>query len=1337
MNEQTNPAQAHAMSFDGVHAQLRDRISRYPSDLDNVLDSVVVSEINALHAAANRDDQFALNAVLGHLYALRAARQSTAPQAHHDRAYSYLYLCHVASNPSAIPAEMAELVGLSADPRQQLSAGGDFLMAAHEFSDLTCARASIHILSAAISQLPMNAELANPMSWLSIAHVFVHRATGEMADVDEEVRFAAGAVAVTPAGSEERLRFAANLLASYEHHFKHSGDVDDLHRAIAVGEHVLSELPGPVGERARLLAVLATVYQLRSENGGDRTDLDKVIATRLAAIEASEESDPEYAARIVALSASYWDRYKSSNIVDDLEQAISYGEVALHNDPGPEDLLRSLSNLSVYYRTRFDDTHDPDLLNGAILTIELGLRSAPPGTADWVRLHGNLAAFYAERISLSGALADADRAIIHAQIAYHNTHPDHPDKERRLASLAICYRHRFDMTSQREDIDTCVVLTQQWCAASTEPEAAGERASQLAFELSRRFHVFDDRTDIDRAVEIHRFLVEVSTEDGDRAKHQVHLASVLRERFERYNDHNDSDEAVATASRAVPIAPEGEIRAAALGALASAYGARYQRRGARTDLDHAIEFGRQQLLLLDNSDPMYPTAVSNHARSLFNRYELSGAAIDLNESIARLERAVAVGGGSRPRRRGEVLALARGLRGRALRRDSVAGDLDRAIALLRAVVTETAPDDRELPTYLDALANALSQRFGSDSDSDRTDIDEAIELQVRASNHAHGRHRGQLLNNLANSFFRRFDRFAERSDLDNAIALCEATINPGYPTEGSVSMLAQLYSARIAAGGAPPAQSRFDDLVSRAEPNATQVPETRLLRAFRVGRLAVALDDHRTAARLLDCAIAQIPETISREITGADQDFRVSGYESLVAESIEAHCNTGDILGAVRIAEFGRCIALGRNIDILDDLSQLAGTHPDLAQELTAVRTALTSPENALADGKLDPVAHRAALWQEHDHLIRRIQASGYPEFGTLPPVERLMSDLPGPVVIVAAGQQSGHAIVLSANQPPQYVRVFGLTHDVARRHAVNLAVAQYVIATGGGIEELHTAVRKALAWLWDTVALAVVRSINLNLVGSSNGPPPRVWWMPVGVMSLLPIHAAAPPGRAGVLDAVISSYTPTLRALRHYHARPHSKKRRLLAVQVANASGLRPLPFTATESIWLRKLFADIMVLSDEQATKAQVLTLLPDATWVHMSCHATADILTPSRSGLNLCDGLLALPEISNLRLEQAEIIFLSACSTAQHGVLQADEIFTLGTAFHMAGFRHVISSQWPLFDQVASVAAHAFYTAMPSTLSNADTAASVLNKVVRRLRSEAPERPELWASFVHSGP
>ena len=88
-------------------------------------------------------------------------------------------------------------------------------------------------------------------------------------------------------------------------------------------------------------------------------------------------------------------------------------------------------------------------------------------------------------------------------------------------------------------------------------------------------------------------------------------------------------------------------------------------------------------------------------------------------------------------------------------------------------------------------------------------------------------------------------------------------------------------------------------------------------------------------------------------------------------------------------------------------------------------------------------------------------------------------------------------------------------------------------------------AIHQVLAWLWDTAVGPVLHALGHLGTPPPGKPWPQVWWVPTGLLEMLPIHAAGhharppDPGRRAVMNRVISSYTPTIGALAHARSAP------------------------------------------------------------------------------------------------------------------------------------------------------------------------------------------------------
>jgi CHAT domain-containing protein len=250
--------------------------------------------------------------------------------------------------------------------------------------------------------------------------------------------------------------------------------------------------------------------------------------------------------------------------------------------------------------------------------------------------------------------------------------------------------------------------------------------------------------------------------------------------------------------------------------------------------------------------------------------------------------------------------------------------------------------------------------------------------------------------------------------------------------------------------------------------------------------------------------------------------------------------------------------------------------------------------------------------------------------------------------------------------------------------------------------------------------------------------------------MSFLPLHAA---GRHDtrfdatpqtVIDRVISSYTPTIRALT-YTRRLRTVSTngesghpgQLVVVAMPHTPAADALPGAADEVALLRRLFPQAAILEGPRATYDNVRDALLCHTWAHFACHAGSDLNNPSASYLLLHDHLsrpLIVVDVSRLRLD-AELAFLSACSTARTGGTLLDEAIHLASAFQLAGYRHVIATLWPIGDRPAVRVATSVYTALAVNQS-ADATAGALHHAVRQLRAILPDRPSVWAAHIHNG-
>lgn len=419
------------------------------------------------------------------------------------------------------------------------------------------------------------------------------------------------------------------------------------------------------------------------------------------------------------------------------------------------------------------------------------------------------------------------------------------------------------------------------------------------------------------------------------------------------------------------------------------------------------------------------------------------------------------------------------------------------------------------------------------------------------------------------------------------------------------------------------------------------------------------------------------------------------------------------------------------------------------------------------------------ALAREWDELVEQVrQLKGFEDFLRPPRLEALLpAAANGPVAVINISQWRCDALIVTvdevqveelpqlsaeavAEKAADYLGVL-MQADIAARelyaawqrydggdHGFD-AVRQFTEAKQAVQEadrDRDQTLAGVLAWLWDEIADPVLTRLGLASPPPPGQPWPRLWWCPTGLLTLLPLHAAGhydeddqPPGRT-VLDRVVSSYTPTLRALlearRPLNSAPDDE--RMLVVALAEASGVVPLADVTRERELLTSLFAGRhTLLEGAEATHEAVRDALPRHRWAHFSCHGGQDLADPSRGGLLLQDRPLSIADISTGQY-RGEFAFLSACMTATGGINLPDEAITLAAALHYTGYRHVIGTLWSVYDQTAADVAEAVYHELTSTGQfEPARSADALHDAIRGLRDSGHVPLSAWVPFTHTGP
>lgn len=900
-----------------------------------------------------------------------------------------------------------------------------------------------------------------------------------------------------------------------------------------------------------------------------------------------------------------------------------------------------------------------------------------------------------------------------------------------LSALGVALNTRYAWTGRRADLDEAVDVARLAASAPDHPQQTALLAN-LGNVLRVRYETSGDLVDLEEAIRCGRDAVRIASGDPEhRLVALNNLGLCLRIRFQATDAVRDGDLAVEVCAQAVELMPERYANAnALLSNLAGAHQARSERTGDPGDLDQAITLGHRALDAAGPGSPRCASVLSNLGVALQIRSERTGDGNDLDEAITRARQAVEATRDGDPELAARLANLA-SARLTRFDRTREPGDVDQAVELLQQAVDRTPPKNPALPGRLSNLSVALRLRF--EPAGDPADLRYAVEAAEHAVEALPRDHPGQPggLSNLGIALRARFARTGDPEDAGRAAdALQQAVdaIAPGHPERAVLlSNLGGVLHDRFELLGGADLPRRAVRAFREAAGVVTARPRLRAATGAAWGRVAAEEEDWPEAESGLTVAVGMLGRVAPRELGQEDQQRELARHTAVAADAAACALHAGDAGRAVVLLEQGRGVLLGQALDTRGQLTELTRAAPELAGRFDRARRALDAPPGRYRAGVAapEPVEPRRRLIAEFEEIVAVIRDvpgfAGFLRPPELPDLLRLAR--PGPIVIVNVSTLRSDALILR----PDGVEAVPL--PLVRPDAVR---ERFAALPGDGDGRLTG----LLDWLWRAIAEPVLGALELP----ASAEPARLWWVPTGLLSFLPLHAAQPADSTDcLLDRAVSSYAPTLRALAHARRPATPGLPRVLAVGAPSLPGESPLPATRRELALIEELLSG-SVVALPTPTRTAVLGALESASWAHFACHAESDPVFPARSALLVPDPdgtRLSVADIARLRPSGADLAYLSACATARTATTLPDEVLHITSAFQLAGYRHVIGTLWPIPDQLAHRTARGFYgSVVQGRDARSDRAPRALHAAVRRLRARFPDEPGVWAAHIHAG-
>ncbi|MGQ4399240.1 CHAT domain-containing protein [Streptomyces hayashii] len=1139
--------------------------------------------------------------------------------------------------------------------------------------------------------------------------------------------------------------------------------------------------PAADAERAGLAAAAdpATDVESRSTLGvlhwlrhlvmdRDPDELATAVALLRPLCETAPEAVPEALRRHPALSAApvpqsafdHLKAYRADGDLARLHEAVRLLRLSA-TEGGTGERAAALADLGAALQMTADHTSGTDTLDEALdccrEAVELTPRSHPSHTGRLANLAQALAASGAHR-SRPELL---DEALTVMRRALADTPEDAPELPARLSALSdvphVCYTRTGDVGLLHE----AVTMTR----ASVAPGAAGPQDdpriwTNHAAALSA-LHTRTRSADVlEEAIEACGTALRLFTpDDPARVRPAGNLALCLLARYDTLGDTEALTEA-ETLLRAA-CAPKGTAPAARF-ALLSSLGlvlrSRAEVSGDPDLLAEAVAAGRVSL-----TGPLNPAhrvaALADLSLSLHKSYQASGDSALLEEAVAHASDAVAATPEGHPDLAGRLGNLGIVLRSAAERTGDLA-PAERGIAACRAAVDRMPDTDPDRPAVLSTLGLLLRLRGVAGDDGSLREAVRVMTAVADATGEGHPDRPGRL-SNLMIVLRARYDATGASAHLRDAIAAGRqalAELPPGHGNRPSV--LANLGLA-LSTLGSRSGEDRSLEEAAAVHAEAARSPGTpvvlRIWALREEARILAQRGDPQAALPALETAVSLLPRLAGRALDRPDRDHALGRVGGLAAQVVSTAVAAGRVGHGVGLLERARGVLLTESIlERSADLTALTAAAPELAAEFTRLREEYAADAGQggdlyAPDGRRAAAAatRRARRDEEWSSLLAEVRArNGLRDFlDPGPPAEPHGMSTDGPLVYVYAADEGCGAVILPAGGgAPRHVACDAATAADAARNAEAFDAAVRTASQAGGYRErlgAHREMSRVLEWLWDVVAEPVLTALS----DADGVAPDRLWWCPVGVFTMLPLHAAGHhrqrSGRT-VMDRTTSSYTPTLRALDYARAGAGPAAAAVgspLVVSVADPPGAAPLPGAERETEALRMLLPDCTVLSASAAEHDAVLAALEDRAAVHFACHAVSDRRVPSRSRLLLRDHLerpLTVREVAGVSNPAGAMCYLSACATTESAPRLADEFVHITSAFQLAGFSHVIGTLWPVNDVHAATVATRFYTGLrnPGGPLRTWCAAEAISAAARSVRDVMPASPLHWAGYVHWG-
>jgi hypothetical protein len=281
------------------------------------------------------------------------------------------------------------------------------------------------------------------------------------------------------------------------------------------------------------------------------------------------------------------------------------------------------------------------------------------------------------------------------------------------------------------------------------------------------------------------------------------------------------------------------------------------------------------------------------------------------------------------------------------------------------------------------------------------------------------------------------------------------------------------------------------------------------------------------ASTYLDYAVGLLHTLSPRHMQNINKQNMLKRFAGLGAHAAAAALNADkEASYALQQLELGRGVISSLTLDLRTDLSSLRETHPDWADQFSRLRDMLDSGRSLSSfTGWSEPDGEtRRRAEKEFEALLTRIRdEKGFERFLMPLTVEQLMEAAdPDPAVVVNVSSFRCDAFLV------EKYRIRLLELPLLKLNDIRVRTKR--------LNDSPAPLPAVLDWLWLSVVHLILDALGFDRPpGLDDDAWPHIWWIPVGPLSSLPLHAAGYYTKHSgetALDRVMSSYSSSLKSL-------------------------------------------------------------------------------------------------------------------------------------------------------------------------------------------------------------